>query len=72
VKGTKELKASALSLVRDSVKTQQLLPLKLISGRTLSMLTGNLDNFSLGYVVDILISFGISPDDIMCNALISP
>jgi TniQ len=72
VKGTKELKASALSLVRDSVKTQQLLPLKLISGRTLSMLTGNLDNFSLGYVVDILISLGISPDDIMRNALISP
>jgi TniQ len=67
LKGTKELKTSALSLVRKSVKTHQSLPLKLVSGRMLFVLTGNLEHFSLGYVVDLLVSLGISPHDIICN-----
>jgi hypothetical protein len=69
VKGTKELKASALSLVRQYVKLHQPLPLELMSGRTLSMLTGDVERFSLGYVVDILVSFGISQESIEQNAL---
>jgi len=69
VKGTKELKTVALSLVRDFVKTHRPFPLKLMSGRTLFALTSNLDLFSLGYVVDLLVSFGISPDEIMHHAL---
>src|SRR5260370_1079899 len=43
VKATKELKASALSLVRKSVKTHPPFPLKLVSGRTLVALTASLD-----------------------------
>jgi len=66
------MKASALSLVRKSVKTHPPFPLKLVSGRTLVALTASLDLLSLGYVVDLLVSLRISPDDIMRNALISP
>ncbi|HCF88287.1 MAG TPA: hypothetical protein DEV72_24145 [Ktedonobacter sp.] len=69
VKGTNELKASALSLVRYHVRTYQPLPSKLVSGRTLFALTGDLDHFSLGYVVDLLVSFGISQSDIVRNTL---
>ena len=64
--GTPELKASALSLVRQYLKTHQPLALKLVSGRTLS-LTSNLDQLSLGYVIDLLVSIGIAPKDIMRN-----
>ncbi len=64
--GTPELKASALSLVRQYLKTHQPLALKLVSGRTLS-LTSNLDQLSLGYVIDLLVSMGIAPKDIMRN-----
>ncbi len=66
VEGTDELKASALSLVRQYLKTHQPLALKLVSGRTLS-LTSNLDQLSLGYVIDLLVSIGIAPKDIMRN-----
>jgi len=69
VKGTNELKASALSLVRYHVRTYQPLPSKLVSGRTLFALTGDLDHFSLGYVVDLLVSFGISQSDIVRHTL---
>jgi hypothetical protein len=72
VKGTNELKASALSLVRHSVKTRHPLPSKLVSGRTLFALTGEMDHFSLGYVVDLLVSLGISPHDIQHNPLSQP
>lgn len=64
VKGTNELKTAALSLVRHYVKTHQPLTLKLVSGRTLFALTASLDLLSLGYVVDLLVSLGISPKDI--------
>ena len=72
LKGTKELKTAALSLIRHFVKTHQPLALKLTSGRILLKLTASLDLLSLGYVVDLLVSLGISPDDITRNALISP
>jgi hypothetical protein len=71
VKGTKELRRTALSLVRQYIKTYQPFPLKLISGRTLFTLTSSLDLLSLGYVVDLLVSLGISPNDILHNAVIS-
>jgi hypothetical protein len=71
-KGTNELKRSALSLVRQYFKIHQPLALKLTSGKTVSGLTGSLDLLSLGYAVDLLVSLGISPDDIMHNAPISP
>ncbi len=55
---------AALSLIRHYVKAHQPLILKLFSGRTLFALTASLDLLSLGYVVDLLVSFGISPKDI--------
>jgi hypothetical protein len=72
VQGTEELKASAMSLVRQYVKTHQPLALKLVSGRTLFGLTADLDQLSLGYVVDLLVSIGISPKDIMHSTGSSP
>jgi TniQ len=72
VKGTNELKASALSLVRHHLRAHQPLALKLVSGRTLPARTSNLDSLSLSYVVDILVSLGISPKDIMHSTGSSP
>lgn len=70
VHGTKERKAAALSLVRDSLKARQPLALKLLSGKTLVTFTGNMDLLSLGYLVDLLVCLGISPQDIMGHTLI--
>ena len=62
--GTPELKASALSLIRQYLKTHQPLALKLVSGRTLFGFTADLNQLSLGYVIDLLVSMGISPKEI--------
>jgi hypothetical protein len=62
--GTPELKASALSLIRQYLKTHQPLALKLMSGRTLFRFTADLNQLSLGYVIDLLVSMGISPKEI--------
>ena len=72
VKGTNEFKRAALSLVRQYVKIHQPSALKLLSGRPLVALTGNTDQLSLGYVIDLLVSLGISPHDIMRNTQLSP
>jgi len=72
VKGTNGLKSAALSLVRQYVKIHQPSALKLLSGRPLVALTGNADQLSLGYVIDLLVSLGISPHDIMRNTQLSP
>lgn len=70
VHATKERKAVALSLVRDFLKARQPLALELLSGKTLVVFTGNMDLLSLGYLVDLLVSLGISPQDIMGHPLI--
>lgn len=62
--GTPELKTSALSLIRHYLKTHHPLALKLMSGRTLLGLTTDLNQLSLGYVIDLLVSMGISPKEI--------
>lgn len=62
--GTPELKTSALSLIRHYLKTHHPLALKLMSGRTLLGLTTDLTQLSLGYVIDLLVSMGISPKEI--------
>jgi hypothetical protein len=70
IHGTKERKAAALSLIRDSLNTRQPLALRLLNGRPLVALTGNMDLLSLGYVVDLLVSLDISPQDITGYTLI--
>jgi len=72
VKGTNELKRTALSLVRQYVKIHQPSALKLLSGRPLVALTGDADQLSLGYVIDLLVSLEISPHDIVRNTQRSP
>jgi len=72
VKGTNELKRAALSLVRQYVKVHQPSALKRLCGRPLVALTGDADQLSLGYVIDLLVSLGISPHDIMGNTQLSP
>ncbi len=62
--GTPELKASALSLIRHYLKTHQPFALKLVSGKILSGLTADLNQLSLGYAIDLLVSMGIAPKDI--------
>lgn len=62
--GTPELKASALAFIRQYLKTHQPLALKLVSGRTLFRFTADLNQLSLGYVIDLLVSMGISPKEI--------
>jgi len=62
--GTPELKASALFLIRQYLKTHQPLALKLVSGRILFGFTADLHQLSLGYVIDLLVSMGISPKEI--------
>jgi hypothetical protein len=65
VQGTETLKTSALRLARSQVKEHASLHLKL-SGRKLIPGTMNvLDQLSLGHIVDILVSIGISPKDIV-------
>lgn len=62
-KGTYELKADILSFARRSMSRQQPLELKLAHGRTKEVTNFTMD-LSLSYVVDILVSIGISPKDI--------
>ena len=42
----------------------------LLCGKPLVALTGNLDLFSLGYIIDLLVSLGISLQDIVRHTLI--
>jgi hypothetical protein len=61
-KGTPHLRSSAWHLARHRIKETESLTLKL-SGKTIK--TKRLRRHpSLGYLVDILVSVGISPDDI--------
>jgi hypothetical protein len=62
--GTPEMKASALSLIRHYLKTHQPLVLKQVSDRALFGFTADLNQLSLGYVIDLLVSMGISPKEI--------
>ncbi len=62
--GTPELKASALSLIRQHLKTHQPLALKLVSGRILLKFTADLNQLSLGYVLDLLVSMDLAPKEI--------
>lgn len=61
VQGTPELKTSALSLIRHYLKTHQPLALKLVSGRALLRFTADLNQLSLGYVIDLLVSMDLHP-----------
>jgi TniQ len=72
VHGTSDLLRSALSLIRYSFRTHRSLTLELVSGRTCFVPTERLDFLALGDMVDLLVTLGISPDDIMRNTLISP
>ena len=63
--GTEELKAHALLLARSALKGCESLELKL-SGRRLNHPTShNLRSLSLGYVVELLVTVGISLSDII-------
>jgi len=62
--GTPELKASAFSLIRQHLKTHQPLALKLVSGRILLKFTADLNQLSLGYVLDLLVSMDLAPKEI--------
>jgi hypothetical protein len=69
-KGTGGIRALALQLAQQQMSNHQSLQLKL-SGR--KMIPGTIhmvDKLSLGYTVDILVSVGISAQDI-ANALVS-
>lgn len=69
LKGTPELRASALRLARHRLKENESLQLK-VSGKTLKSATiRRSKQFSLAYLVDILVSIDISPNDITGNAL---
>lgn len=68
-KGTNELRAFALHLARPHMREHELFELKL-SGRRVKPITMRaLDTLSLKYLVDILVSVGISPKDIADGAL---
>lgn len=65
--GTEEVKAEAMLLARSLLKGRESLELKL-SGRRLNRPTQrDLHSLSLGYAVDILVSVGISLNDITDN-----
>lgn len=69
LKGTPELRASALRLARHRLKGNASLQLK-GSGKTLKSATiRRSQQFSLAYLVDILVSLDISPIDITGNGL---
>jgi hypothetical protein len=65
VQGTGELKASALRLALSQMKGDELLHLKLRGKKMLYGTTPVLNQLSLGYIVDVLVSVGISPNDIV-------
>jgi len=66
LKGTDELRASAFRLALSRVREHELFELKL-SGRKLKRLSTQTRNrVSLRYLVDLLMSVGISPGDIVC------
>lgn len=61
--GTRELRLFALRLAYYRLKGTEFLKLKL-SGKTMKSTTTYRKWFSLGYLVDVLVSTGISPDEI--------
>lgn len=65
-KGTYELKADILSRARRSMGRQHPLELELAHGQTKEVANVTMD-LSLGYVVDILVSIGMSPKDISAD-----
>lgn len=69
LKGTAELKASALRLAFPRMREDELFELKLAGRKVKHMATRTLDRLSLRYLVDILVSVGISPDDIAGGAI---
>lgn len=67
LKGTDELRASAFRLALSRVREHELFELKL-SGRKLKRVSIQTRNqVSLRYLVDLLMSVGISPGDIVCT-----
>jgi hypothetical protein len=71
-KGTYELKHSALSLLRSSLLAHPSLLWTHIDGGLFFRATQRQDLLPLGDLVDLLVTFGISPDDIERNALTDP
>lgn len=63
LRGTPLLRSSALRLVRHRMKETEELHLKL-SGKTIKT-KSLLGHFSLGFLVDVLVSVDVSPDDIV-------
>jgi hypothetical protein len=64
LQGTDELKGAALRLARHQIKKHESLQSKLSGRRIMLRSIPILDHLSLGYIVDILVSVGISPKDI--------
>jgi hypothetical protein len=67
--GTEELKVSALRLALGQIRNESL-HLRLSGRKMLQRTIPVLSQHSLGYIVDILVSVGISPKDI-ANAEVS-
>lgn len=69
LKGTDALKASALQLSLPHVREHELFELKLAGRRVKQVTTRTWDRLSLRYLVDILVSVGISANDIAGGAI---
>jgi TniQ protein len=72
LEGTYERKIRALQLVRPTVRKQNLVDLRLIYRKSKYNQGFNMDAISLAYVVDLLLSVGISPDDIRADEILNP
>ncbi len=72
LEGTYERKIRALQLVRPAMKRQDLVDLRLIYRKSKYNKSFNMDSISLAYVVDLLVSIEISPDDIRNDEILHP
>jgi hypothetical protein len=63
--GTPELLARALHLVRSTMRKRKMTSVMSLDGRMRYAERHHVQSISLGYLVDLLMSFGFVPDDVL-------
>lgn len=67
--GTPQLLACALGLIREKLKKEKVVQVKLLSGKIKQVEHYELTKASLGYLVDLLVSLVFSPGDLTVEGI---